>query len=94
LQGRTGGRSVAFSSQLYLSCDHHLCMWLRVVRPGHLLIFILVASYSSSGGDAESNRLCVVVSLYIRTHTLLTTKKKIFAPIIGVVVVTRQFVTL
>jgi hypothetical protein len=69
LQGRTGGRSVVFSSQFYLSCDHHLCMWLRVVRPGHLLMFILVASYSSSGGDAESNGL-FVVSLYTRTHTL------------------------
>jgi hypothetical protein len=78
LQGRTGRRSVVFSSQLFLSCDHHLCVWLRVVRPVHLLIFILVASYSSSGGDAESNRLCVVVSLYIRTHTLLTTKNFFF----------------
>jgi hypothetical protein len=65
---------IVFSSQFYLSCDHHLCMWLRIVRPGHILMFILVASYSSSGGDAESNS--VVVSLYIHTHTLLKTKKK------------------
>jgi hypothetical protein len=50
----------------------------------HLLMFILVASYSASGGDAESNRLLLLSSgvvqfsmsllLYARTH--LRQKKK------------------
>jgi hypothetical protein len=41
--GRAGGQSFLAVS-FTLSCDHHLCSWLRVVRPGHLLMFILVAS--------------------------------------------------
>jgi hypothetical protein len=63
-----GGRSVVFSSQFYLSCDHHLCMWLCIVRPDHILMFILVASYSSSGDDAESNRLLLFTDTYTHTH--------------------------
>jgi hypothetical protein len=55
-------------SQFYLaSCDRRLCMQLLVVRPCHLFMFIMVASYSSSGGDAESNAL--IVSLYTCAHT-------------------------
>jgi hypothetical protein len=66
-------------SQFYLSsCDRRLCMQLLVVRPCHLFMFIMVASYSSSGGDAESNAL-IVSFVHARTHFLNTHTKKKFA---------------
>jgi hypothetical protein len=58
-------------------------MQLFVMRPCHLVMFIMVVSYSSLSGDAESN---VCVSLYMRAHTFNKKKKKI-APVIGVVVI-------
>jgi hypothetical protein len=73
--GRAGGQSYLAVS-FTLSCDHHLCMWLRIVRPGHLLMFILVASYSSSGGDAESNGLLLFPCTHAHTHTFKKKKKK------------------
>jgi hypothetical protein len=85
-----GGRSVAFSSQFCLSCDHHLCLWLRIVRPGHILMFILVASYRRQ----VATQIRVDCScLLVHTHTHTSKKKKKFAPISRMVVVTRQFVT-
>jgi hypothetical protein len=71
LQGRTAG------SQFYLSsCDRHLSMQLLVARPCRLFRYIMVASYSSSGGDAESTAL-IASFMYARTHSLNThTKKK------------------
>jgi hypothetical protein len=49
-------------------------MQLFVMRPCHLVMFIMVVSYSSLSGDAESN---VCVSLYMRAHTFNKKKKKI-----------------
>jgi hypothetical protein len=83
-----GGRSVAFSSHFCLSFDHHSCLWLRTVHPGHILMFILVASHRRQ--VATRSRVdCSCLLVHTHTHT----KKIKFAPISRMVVVTRQFVT-
>jgi hypothetical protein len=64
-------------SQFYLSsCDRRLWMQLLVARPCHLFMFILVVSYSSSGGDIESSAL-IVYLVHAHTHFLNAHKKKI-----------------
>jgi hypothetical protein len=87
-----GGRSVAFSSQFCLSYDHHSCLWLRIVRPGHILMFILVASHRRQVAT-QSRVDCSCLLVHTHTHTSKKKKKKKFAPISRMVVVTRQFVT-
>jgi hypothetical protein len=96
LQGRTGGRSVVFSSQFYFvvkCCVVHLayglsCLQLLVVCFCLLAMNTVVASCWMSRGDIESS---VFLLLHARTH--LTHKKKKFAPVTRMVVVTRRFVT-
>jgi hypothetical protein len=83
------GQSVAFSSQFGLSYDHHSCLWLRVVHPGHILMFILVASHRRQVA-AQSRVDCSCLLVHTHTHT---SKKKKIAPISRMVVVTSQFVT-
>jgi hypothetical protein len=72
--GWAGGQSYLVVS-FTLSCDRRLCMWLLVVRPCHLIMFILVASYSSSGGDAESNGLLLFPCTHAHTHFKKKKKK-------------------
>jgi hypothetical protein len=55
--GRAGGQSFLAVS-FTLSCDHHLCLWLCVMRLGHLLMFILVASCT----------LCLWLCIVVVTH--------------------------
>jgi hypothetical protein len=79
LQGRTGGRSVVYSGQLYFSlgaCVAHLCLWLcgdgsrlGVQRSG---AEPRVESCWSSSGDVESSMLLLP---HTRTH-LRTQKQK------------------
>jgi hypothetical protein len=62
-----------------LSCDLHLCMWLRIMRLGHVLMFVLVVySYMRTHTLQKKKK---------------KKKKKNFAPGTRVVVVTRRFVT-
>jgi hypothetical protein len=99
LQGRTGGRSVVISSQFTLSlnvCVVHLCLWLYLlqllVEAFSLLVMnFVVESCCLSSGD---RRVQVCCYFYTRAHTLKhKKKKKTFAPVTRMVVVTRQFVT-
>jgi hypothetical protein len=97
LQGRTGGRSVVYSGQLYFSlgaCVAHLCLWLcgdgsrsGVQRSG---AEPRVESCWSSSGDVESSMLLLP---HTRTHLRTQKQKKKFAPITRTVGVTRRFVT-
>jgi hypothetical protein len=54
-------------NQFYLLlCDRHLCMQLLVVYPCRLVMFFMVASHSSSGGDVSQ----VCLFPFTRAHTL------------------------
>jgi hypothetical protein len=62
-----------------LSCDLHLCMWLRIVRLGH---------------RSDVHPGCFLVFTSTHTHfKKKKKKKKFFAPVTRMVVVTRRFVT-
>jgi hypothetical protein len=63
------------------------------VRPGHILMFILVASHRRRVAT-QSRVDCSCLLVPTHTHTSKThTKKKKFAPISRMVFVTRRFVT-
>jgi hypothetical protein len=74
LQGRTGGRSVVFSSQFYFVAKCLRCAFMPMVvfvqflvEAFSLLVMnIVVASCWLSSGDVESS---VLLLLHARTHT-------------------------
>jgi hypothetical protein len=68
-------------------------MCLRIVRPGHILMFVLVASHRRQV-TAQSRVDCSCLIVHTHTHTKKKKKKKKkFAPVTRMVVVTRRFVT-